>query len=769
LYENGPGVNIQTGVIIMSQTDKVQSKITSSLTIGQQWAAYAVPLARLVMARYVNRTDAYGGFNPLNKRGREYTRKDGTTATYGKNTTHKRRLTLRTVIDHFQAGVMGAGIFKPEDWLNLAPARVIGPHTASANDTSRTTTVEVDAHDGPVANEAGIIAGYDCLRTLGFRPLLWTSDERGGFHLDTLYHEAPHTNISFAFGEWLKTKWRSWGLPAEPESLPKQPRVKGVMPYGSWCRLIGRHHTRDVWAKVWNGVGWLEGDAAARYVIELLSRGGDDYTLIPPEVLAIAAEELKQYQATHAAAGQQQQLGCTLPVSTPVRPWVDPSDHASAADVLTPGRRYAYLFKIATGMRGMGGDYDAILGRLKAVNAQRCRPEKTESDLVALAKDVVGRYTAGVPIPTEDIVVVRTGRRQGDPLPAGHPAAGWHAARQFATREAAAVRGGTTAAAVIVSLALASPESVAAFITEAKRQEERHAESLAGLREQLAPVFERAAAERKTEREIAALRHQEGDTRCRCPRPHTKVMRRLDGTRLMLLKVGCNTACCAECQRRLKEEWKIVIRGHVAACSDADGAFVLFDVPGTWDKNFITIRAFAGRFLHVKQLDLTRRPSNLVGAFVLNTANPAAITAPGGTPVRIVPRKQFLAEVEAAIDAAPNGKVVGTGRGWGKPKRNREGAAQFEAAGGLTDDWEDNVQLLEEETGLRVDREAIPPQDRDRVLARFRLDMPGFWRYRRRQQYALFLLNHGIGVDYDEWLMYFDHDEEEIAAFAGSG
>ena len=366
---------------------------------GAAWAAYAVPLARLVMARYVNRADVYGGYNQLRKRGREYLREDGRKGTHGKTTTRKcGPLTVGTLERHFRAGVMGAGIHKWDDWLNLAPACIVGAHTASPDNLSLTTTSEVDAHDlvpgsaeaieAKAGNERGVITAYDFLRSLGFHPLLWSSDENGGFHLDILHCRPVPTNVSYAFGQWLRAKWGEWGLPAKPEAFPKQPCLSPGRPFGNWVRIIGRHHTRNVWPRVRNDQQWLERDAAARFVVELLSGGGDDPTLIPAEVYAAAAEELERPKSKERQACPGPKPAGKLPAGFDGVSW-----H------WTEGHRHENLLRVAGGVRAEGGEADDIFDRLKEVNTERCRPPKDEALLRAMADDVARRYPVEAPDP----------------------------------------------------------------------------------------------------------------------------------------------------------------------------------------------------------------------------------------------------------------------------------------------------------------------------------------------------------------------------------
>jgi hypothetical protein len=61
------------------------------------------------------------------------------------------------------------------------------------------------------------------------------------------------------------------------EQFPKQASVKGG--WGNWLRLPGRHHTREHWARAFDGTRWLD---ATRTPKHILTFGGDGVAI--PEV-----------------------------------------------------------------------------------------------------------------------------------------------------------------------------------------------------------------------------------------------------------------------------------------------------------------------------------------------------------------------------------------------------------------------------------------------------------------------------------------------------
>jgi hypothetical protein len=244
---------------------------------AEPWAARAQELADWGCSQ-VNRTDRWGGYRPLAERGRVVRRRDGTERVLGKILTHpqfpsdrgKLFLTRGLLLRHFGA----AG---PED--------VIGLHTTSDANTSRWGAVEIDRH-GLEPHPDVILAAACTLRArqlaMGFRPLLTDSNGAGGIHLRTLFREPVPTPRLFAWLRQLTDDYLVLGLTARPETFPKQARLKPGQ-VGNWLRLPGLHHTRDHWARVWSGSGWLAGADAVR---EILSYTGDDLALVPEIPLA---------------------------------------------------------------------------------------------------------------------------------------------------------------------------------------------------------------------------------------------------------------------------------------------------------------------------------------------------------------------------------------------------------------------------------------------------------------------------------------------------
>lgn len=244
------------------------------------WARQAPELARWAWDRYVVRTDVWGGYLPLDARGVQRRRPNGEVYTTGSICTRPPagrrgavRLTRAVLEGHFRA---------------TAPEHVVGVHTTAPDSRSLFGTIEVDQHgeggNGPEANLTAALAWYDRAVRAGFHPLLWDSNGKGGYHLDFLLAKPVPTPRLFWFLREFIADHTDHGLPARPETFPKQPSVSPDPAarghYGNWVRLVGRHHTRDVWARVWDGSAWLSG---ARAVAHVLSLGGSPAALVPED------------------------------------------------------------------------------------------------------------------------------------------------------------------------------------------------------------------------------------------------------------------------------------------------------------------------------------------------------------------------------------------------------------------------------------------------------------------------------------------------------
>jgi hypothetical protein len=229
-------------------------------------------LASWTWDRLVNRTDAWGAYRPLEDIGKTFVRKNGSLRKLGSQTTRKGELTLDLLAQHF---------------VGRSRRHIIGLHTASADNQSKGGALDVDQHgDDPACAEANPLAAlhwYDVLAQKGFRPLLTTSDGKGGYHLRVLLAQPIDAGRVRHFLDALTADHHTVGLEKRPEVFPKQADVRRSQKgFGNWLRVPGRHHKRDYWSETWDGSRWLSGSDAIDF---MLSLKGDDPRFIPPVAL----------------------------------------------------------------------------------------------------------------------------------------------------------------------------------------------------------------------------------------------------------------------------------------------------------------------------------------------------------------------------------------------------------------------------------------------------------------------------------------------------
>lgn len=240
------------------------------------WSTHAVALAAWHHKNVVNRSDAYGRYIRAESRG------DGDSAI-----TDKSGLTFEVLQFHF---------------MGRSTGDLVGLHSTARDEPegegevaacwSKWGAVDIDLHDGrgdPGANLRFALALYVVARDLGFRPLLYDSNGRGGYHLVLLFGSPTPTEKVFAFLRWLVRDWKAAGLDEEPETFPKQAGIKAGG-YGNWLRCPGRHHTHEHWTRVWDGdrEQWLEDTSAVRYILETTGTPAD---VIPAEALTPPTRE----------------------------------------------------------------------------------------------------------------------------------------------------------------------------------------------------------------------------------------------------------------------------------------------------------------------------------------------------------------------------------------------------------------------------------------------------------------------------------------------
>ena len=251
------------------------STTTEASPVALAWSDRAAELTAWTFARLVNRTDRYGGYNASGPTTRPPKAIAGS-------------LSDAVVRRHFSA-------FSTRD--------VIGLHSLGTDSRGLWCAVELDNHDdlAEVANRnlRYALHVYERLAGLGFRPLLATWGT-GGYHVLTLFSEPVSGAVLHGFGRWLVADSPAFGFAKPPESFPKQVVVSAAG-NAAWLRLIGRHHSREVWGMVWNGVEWLDGEAAVSHVLTL---SGDSPGAIPAGVETVPAATKPPREAKPSSSGK---------------------------------------------------------------------------------------------------------------------------------------------------------------------------------------------------------------------------------------------------------------------------------------------------------------------------------------------------------------------------------------------------------------------------------------------------------------------------------
>lgn len=242
--------------------------MTATGKAAPAWHTRAEELARWAMLRWVNRTDRCGAyfFEPEAGEVVEYTApKEGARSGF---------LTHAKLVRHFRAS---------------ETRHVVGVHTLGPDSHGKHVTIDLDNHDDDPEtaekNEAFALHAHSLAADWGFRPLLWDSDGKGGFRVSVLFADAVPGPTLERLGLWLAHDHAEFKIPM-PEVFPKQDTIDPGK-WGSWLRLPGRHHKRDVWPRVWVAGAWVDGEAAVEF---LLSLTGDSADLIPFDELTSEAE-----------------------------------------------------------------------------------------------------------------------------------------------------------------------------------------------------------------------------------------------------------------------------------------------------------------------------------------------------------------------------------------------------------------------------------------------------------------------------------------------
>jgi hypothetical protein len=246
------------------------------------WSNNAGRLAKFVVANLINRDDAYGKYRALDNRDR------------GPAKTVQSGISESVIQDHFRAEDRG---------------QLIGLHTTSPDNMCRWMVIDIDHHnesaaDQEDANERASIEIYEELVDGGFKPLLFKSNGRGGFHIWIIFDSPAPTEHVHRFGNAVVADWKEYGLTKTPEVFPKQSSLDRLN-FGNWVRLPGLHHTYDFYTEVWDGGKWLAGQAAIDQIC--------DHELVPAELVesvefALITDEVVPQAKPKANSGDERPI-----------------------------------------------------------------------------------------------------------------------------------------------------------------------------------------------------------------------------------------------------------------------------------------------------------------------------------------------------------------------------------------------------------------------------------------------------------------------------
>lgn len=235
--------------------------------IGEEWAQRASELADWAMLRLVNRKDVWGQYSVLTPAERRRTGKTYKAMTLPvKDKRGPDMVTLDKLTRHFAS-------------RHRRKPQIVGLHAKSTDATSKWFAIDIDLHDetGNAEDHArrnlnGALAWCKKFQQIGYDPMLFNSNGYGGFHIWVLMADPAPTEAVFAYVKSIVSEWEANGLEEEPETFPKRVKDDSI---GSWFRLPGLHHSREVYSSLWSWDDWLDdpwlkGHAAIDAMLEII-------------------------------------------------------------------------------------------------------------------------------------------------------------------------------------------------------------------------------------------------------------------------------------------------------------------------------------------------------------------------------------------------------------------------------------------------------------------------------------------------------------------
>ena len=233
--------------------------------IYDEWRERAAELGHWTFSHLVNRTDVWGRYLAKKHRENKKGEKNNAITAPFRDERGKVFLGISSLEKHYKAKDGGG---------------VLGLHSAGSDGNSRWFGIDIDLHDEdnlsvtPEGNFVAAKAWVKKLQDMGFDPLFFDSNGKGGYHIWVVFAEPMRTRSVRKFAENLVSDFDVKGLDCPPDLFPGKFR-RGH--YGSWLRLPGRHHTRNHFTRVfndepWDDQVWLEGhDAIDRIIRTLLA------------------------------------------------------------------------------------------------------------------------------------------------------------------------------------------------------------------------------------------------------------------------------------------------------------------------------------------------------------------------------------------------------------------------------------------------------------------------------------------------------------------